>query len=97
VEAAKARILFLFALRAYVFLVTKPGTSDEVLKYLSKVAQVKGVIQVDSVYGRFDAIVTVEASNLEKLGDLVYQVIEKVPNVIHTETALALSRTATKE
>ena len=60
---------------------------------LSKVAQVKGVIQVDSVYGRFDAIVTVEAANLEKLGDLVYRVIEKVPNVIHTETALALSRT----
>jgi DNA-binding Lrp family transcriptional regulator len=79
-------------LRAYVFLVTKPGTSDEVLRFLSKVAQVKGVLQVDSVYGRFDAIVTVEAANLEKLGDLVYRVIEKVPNVIHTETALALSR-----
>ena len=80
-------------MKAYVFLVTKPGTSDSVLKNLRKVARVRGVTEVDSVYGRFDAIVTVEAADLEKLGDLVYQVIEKVPNIIHTETALALTRT----
>jgi DNA-binding Lrp family transcriptional regulator len=81
-------------LRAYVFLVTKPGTSEEVLQYLRKVANVEGVTQVDSVYGRFDAIVTVEASDLEQLGNLIYKVIEKVPNVIHTETSLALSRSS---
>jgi DNA-binding Lrp family transcriptional regulator len=79
-------------LRAYVFLVTKPGTSEEVLQYLRKVANVEGVTQVDSVYGRFDAIVTVEAPDMEQLGNLIYKVIEKVPNVIHTETSLALSR-----
>lgn len=73
-------------------MVTKPGTSEEVLGYLRKIAKVKGVTQVDSVYGRFDAIVTVEAPDLERLGDLIYRVIEKVPNVIHTETSLALSR-----
>ncbi|MGA2664837.1 MAG: Lrp/AsnC ligand binding domain-containing protein [Nitrososphaerales archaeon] len=78
-------------MRAYVFLVTKAGTSEEVLRQLKKVAKVKGVTQVDSVYGRFDAIVTVEASDMESLGDLIYQVIEKVPNVVHTETALALA------
>ncbi len=81
----------LLELKAYVFLVTKAGTSEEVLKYLNKVAKVKGVTQVDSVYGRFDAIVTVEAPSMESLGDLIYRVIEHVPNVIHTETALALS------
>ena len=79
-------------LKAYVFLVTKPGTSKEVLQDLGKVAKVEGVIQVDSVYGRFDAIVTVEAPDMERLGILIYQVIEKVPNVIHTETSLALSQ-----
>ena len=81
-------------MRAYVFLVTKSGTSEEVLKYLNKIAKVKGVTQVDSVYGRFDAIVAVEAPDMESLGDLIYKVIEKVPNVIHTETALALSHKA---
>ncbi len=81
-------------MRAYVFLVTKPGTSEEVLGYLNKITKVKGVTQVDSVYGRFDAIVTVEARDMESLGDMIYRVIEKVPNVIHTETALALSHKA---
>ena len=81
-------------MRAYVFLVTKAGTSEEVLRHLSNVSKVKGVTQVDSVYGRFDAIVTVEAPDMESLGNLIYRVIEKVPNVIHTETALALSRKA---
>ena len=75
-----------------MFLVTKAGTSEDVLKFLRKVAQVKGVTDVDSVYGQFDAIVTVEAPDLEELGDLIYRVIEKVPNVIHTETAVALTR-----
>lgn len=78
-------------MRAYVFLVTKSGTSEEVIRFLKKIAKVKGVTQVDSVYGRFDAIVTVEAPDMEALGDMIYRVIEKVPNVIHTETALALA------
>lgn len=73
-------------------MVTKPGTSREVLQDLRKVAKVEGVTQVDSVYGRFDAIVIVEAPDLEQLGSLIYKVIEKVPNVVHTETSLALSQ-----
>lgn len=73
-------------------MVTKPGTSEEVLRNLREAAKVEGVTQVDSVYGRFDAIVTVEAPDLEQLGNLIYKVIEKVPNIIHTETSLALSR-----
>jgi DNA-binding Lrp family transcriptional regulator len=78
-------------MKAYVFLETKPGTSEEVLQYLRKVSQVKGVKQVDSVYGRFDAIVVVEATDLSELGDLVYRMIEKVPNVTHSETSIVLS------
>ena len=78
-------------MRAYVFLETKPGTSEEVLKHLRTVSEVKGVKQIDSVYGRFDAIVIVEAADLSELGDLIYRVIEKVPNVTHTETSIVLS------
>jgi DNA-binding Lrp family transcriptional regulator len=78
-------------MKAYVFLETKPGTSEEVLQYLRKISQVKGVKQVDSVYGRFDAIVIVEATDLNQLGDLVYRMIEKVPNVTHSETSIVLS------
>ena len=79
-------------MKAYVFLTTKPGTSEEVIKHLGQVAKVKGVKSVDSIYGRFDAIVIIEAPGLEELGDLIYKVIEKVPGVVRTETALVLSR-----
>jgi DNA-binding Lrp family transcriptional regulator len=78
-------------LKAYVFLQTKPGTSEEVLQHLAKLTKVEGVTQVDSVYGRFDAIVTIEAQDLEQLGNIVYRVIERVPDVIRTETAVVLS------
>jgi DNA-binding Lrp family transcriptional regulator len=79
-------------MKAYVFLTTKPGTSEEVIRRLREVSKVQGVKSVDSVYGRFDAIVTVEAPSLEEIGDLVYKVIEKIPNVSRSETALVLSR-----
>ena len=79
-------------MKAYVFLTTKPGTSEEVIRILQAVAKVKGVKSVDSVYGRFDAIVTVDAASLEEIGELVYKVIEKIPNVTRSETALVLSR-----
>ncbi len=79
-------------MKAYIFLQTKPGTSEEVLKHLTELTEVKGVTQVDSVYGRFDAIVTVEAPDLEQLGDMVYKVVERTPNVTHTETAVVLTQ-----
>jgi DNA-binding Lrp family transcriptional regulator len=79
-------------MKAYVFLTTKPGTSEAVIKQLRAVAKVKGVKSVDSVYGRFDAIVTVDGPSLEAIGELVYKVIEKIPNVTRSETALVLSR-----
>ena len=79
-------------MKAYIFLRTKPGTSEEVLRHLTKLQKLEGVTQVDSIYGRFDAIVTIEASDIERLGDLVYKVVERVPNVTHTETAIVLTR-----
>jgi len=73
--------------KAYVLIVSKPGTSDDVVK---AVRGVKGVVKADSVYGRFDAIVTIEAADVEALGKIVYNMVEKTPNIVHTETALTL-------
>ena len=78
-------------MRAYIFLNTKPGTSEDVLRSLARLQKAEVVTQVDSVYGRFDVIVTVEAPDLRLLGDLVYKVVERVPNVTHSETAIALA------
>jgi DNA-binding Lrp family transcriptional regulator len=77
-------------MRAYILITTKPGTSEEVVKAIKEAREVQGVVLADSVYGRFDAIVVIEASDLDEVSRLVYQVIEKIPNVVHTETALTV-------
>ncbi|MCS7114642.1 MAG: Lrp/AsnC ligand binding domain-containing protein [Nitrososphaerota archaeon] len=76
-------------MRAYIFIKTKPGTSEEVVKRIK--SNVKEVVQADSIYGRFDAVIIIEAAKLEDINEIVYKVIEKDPNIIHTETSLALS------
>ena len=76
-------------MRAYIFIETKPGASEEVVKRIK--SKVKEVVQADSIYGRFDAIVVIEAPNLESINEILYKVIEKDPNIIHTETSLVLS------
>ena len=77
-------------MRAYVLLQTKPGTSEEVIRALRATRQVEGVVMADSVFGRFDAIIVIEVPNLKALAEATYQVLEKNPNIIHTETAISL-------
>jgi len=76
-------------MKAYIFLVTKPATSLTVIKRIK--SQVKEVINADAIYGQYDAIITIDAPNLESINDIVYKVIEKDPNIIHTETSLVLT------
>ena len=77
-------------MRGYVLLNTKPGTSEEVLKSLKESRLLKSVVSADSVFGRFDVILVIEAKDMEEFGNILYQVIEKNPNVISTETCFAL-------
>jgi DNA-binding Lrp family transcriptional regulator len=74
--------------KAYILIETKPGTSEEVTKAIK--ARVADVLHADSVYGRYDVIVVIEASNLERLNEIVYKVVEKDPNIVHTETSITL-------
>lgn len=75
-------------MKAYVLVTTKPGTSEEFVKQIKSVS---GVVEAHSVYGRYDAIVEVEAPTLEEIAKIVYNIIEKSPNVVHTETAITFS------
>ena len=75
-------------MKSYVLIQTKPGTSEEVVKAIKK--RVKDVLHADSVYGRYDVIVVIEAPSLEKLNEIVYKVVEKDPNIVHTETSITL-------
>jgi len=76
-------------MRVYIFIETKPATSLQVIERIK--SKVKEVVQADAIYGRFDAIIIIEAPNLESINELLYKVIEKDPNIIHTETSLVLS------
>jgi DNA-binding Lrp family transcriptional regulator len=75
-------------MRAYVLIQTKPGTSEEVVKDIKR--RVKDVLHADSVYGRYDVVVVIEAPSLERLNEIVYKVVEKDPNIVHTETSITL-------
>ncbi len=77
-------------MRAYVLLTTRPGTSEEVVAAIKAARDVKGVVQADSVYGRFDAVIVIEAEDLDTISRVLYKVIEKMPNVVHTETLLTV-------
>jgi DNA-binding Lrp family transcriptional regulator len=76
-------------LKAYILLSTKPGTSLEVVKRIKE--KVKEVVVADAIFGRYDAIIVLEAPALENINQVVYKIIEKDPNVIRTETSIVLS------
>ncbi|MFW6110417.1 MAG: Lrp/AsnC ligand binding domain-containing protein [Thermoproteota archaeon] len=74
--------------RVYIFIETKPAKSIQVVKRIKE--EVEEVVQADPIYGQYDAIVIIEAPKLENINEILYKVIEKDPNIIHTETALVL-------
>jgi DNA-binding Lrp family transcriptional regulator len=65
---------------------TKPGTSEEVVRART----VRGVKIANSVFGRFDAVVVIEAKDMQELKSIIYDMLEKLPNVVKTETLLTL-------
>jgi len=75
-------------MKTYIMVVAKPGTSENVVKAIKD--KVKEVVQADSVWGRYDAILTIEAPTLEKITEIVYKIVASHPEIIHTETAIAL-------
>ena len=76
-------------MRGYVLLNTKSGTSKAVLESLRE-SLAKSVIIGDSVFGSFDVILVMEAESPEEFGTILYQVIEKNPDIIRTETCVVL-------
>lgn len=80
-------------LRAFVMVTMKPGTSQDIVTS----RRIRGVEIANSVLGRFDAVVVVEADDLEALRKIIYEMIEQHPNVVHTETLLSIFHPITLE
>ena len=76
-------------MKAYILIMTKPGTSLEVVQRIKE--KVKEVVTADAIFGRYDAIIVLEAPELHEINKVVYRVIEKDPSVTRTETSIALS------
>lgn len=64
----------------------KPGTSEEIVKS----RRIKGVKMANSVLGRFDAVMVVEAETLADLKKIIYEMVEQHPDVLHTETLISI-------
>ncbi|MEM3383434.1 MAG: Lrp/AsnC ligand binding domain-containing protein [Nitrososphaerales archaeon] len=73
-------------IRAFVLVTTKPGTSEDIVRART----IRGVKIANSVFGRFDAVIMVEAKDMNELSRIVYEMIEKMPNIISTETLISL-------
>jgi len=71
---------------AFVLVRTVPGTSHELITS----RKIKGVKMAHSVFGRYDAVLILTAKDLEELSKTIYEVVEKHPNVVHTETLIAM-------
>ncbi|KYH36904.1 MAG: AsnC family transcriptional regulator [Candidatus Bathyarchaeota archaeon B24] len=64
----------------------KPGTSEEIVRS----RRIRGVKIANSVLGRYDAVLVVEAKDLQDLKRIIYEMIEQHPNVLHTETLISI-------
>ena len=81
------------ALRAFVMVTTKPGTSEEVVRS----RKIRDVTMANSVLGRFDAVLVIEADTLEELRKITYEMIQQNPNVVHVETLISIFRPTKEE
>ncbi len=79
------------AVRAFVMITMKPGTSEEIVRS----RRIKGVKMANSVLGRFDAVAVVEAESLQSLRKIIYEMVEQHPNVVHTETLISIFHPST--
>jgi hypothetical protein len=68
----------------------KPGTSEEIVKS----RKIRGVTMANSVLGRFDAVMVIEADSLEELRKITYEMVQQNPNVLHVETLISIFRSS---
>jgi DNA-binding Lrp family transcriptional regulator len=71
---------------AYVLVNMKPGTSHDIVSY----RKIHGVKISNSVFGRYDAVLVISAKNMEELSKTIYDVVEKHPEVEHTECLVTI-------
>ena len=77
-------------MKAYVMLRSQLMETADVVDMIRKI---KGVVQADVTFGPYDAVVQVEAADLDTLSRVVIRDIRTVPGVSYTLTCLAVNPT----
>lgn len=81
-----AGVMVMAPLRAYILIKAEAGDARRVLEALSRL---KGLISADLVAGPYDAIIVVEAIDMNEIAELVVDKVAQIPGVASTITCQA--------
>ncbi len=73
-------------MKAYILLKVRPGDLNPALEQIRKI---RGVQKAQMVFGPYDAVIEVEAADLNSLGKIIAREIQPVPGVRETLTCIA--------
>ena len=76
------------AVTAYLLIQTEVGKAADVVEAIRKI---DGVVSADDVTGPHDAIVLIEAGNIDELGKMVVSKIQAVEGITRTLTCPVVS------
>lgn len=71
--------------KAYILVITQPGTEASLTSNIAKMEEVRGV---DEVYGEYDIIITVEVPDMKSLETFVTKKLRKFKGVEKTTTMI---------
>jgi len=73
--------------KAYVLINTDTDVEEE---FIQEVTKMEGVIEVASVYGRYDFVVIIESDTMEKVKDIITWKIRRIRSVKSTITLIGV-------
>lgn len=72
-------------MKAYILMKVRIGSVSEVVRNLRNV---KGVLEAHMTFGPYDAVVVIEAEDINHLGRMIANDIHPIPGVLETITCL---------
>ena len=76
------------AVTAYVLINTSPGKAMDVA---TRLRDTKGVTVADAITGEYDVIARLEGEDVNAIGGIIVEAIQKIEGVFKTVTCLAVS------
>ena len=73
--------------KAYVLINTDPDVEEE---FIQEVTKMEGVVEVASVYGRYDFVVIIESDTMEKVKNIITWKIRRIRSVKSTITLIGV-------